>query len=204
MDVSIIIPYDRDRGFLKECIKSAEAQNFSGNYEVIVQRGNYTVGKNMNDGVMRAKGKYIKKLDEDDFLPPDSIQILYDFAEQGDYDWVWADAICFNPEGRQWVHKSRSWVTLNLLLNRNYIHGGTALYHRKTFEEQGGFDENLWTAEEYDWHLLLIQKNYERGYIPHIVYWQRIWDGSKYLNYERKKGKERVELRNIIKSRYEL
>lgn len=207
MDVSVIIPCDRDRGYLRQAVASAECQDFSGTWEVIVQQARATVGKNMNDGFKRAKGQWIKKLDEDDLLPPDSLQSLFDFATSSSLDWVYADAEYFNdfPETNEWyAHRIlKKWFTLSDLMRRNYIHGGALLYHRSTFEITGGWDEDLFTAEEYDWHLLLTAKRFERGYLPKVVYWQRMHEDSKYNYFVKEYPVERKAQRDMIVGRYE-
>ena len=74
MDVSIIIPYNEDRGYLDEAIRSAVMQDYPRNrYEIIVQEGDHFLGKNINDALRRAKGRYIKVLAEDDLLTPNCI-----------------------------------------------------------------------------------------------------------------------------------
>ena len=203
MDVSVIIPYNKNRGFLKEAIKSVESQDFNGTWEVVPYRSNKYVGYNMNRGVEKSKGTWIKKLDEDDTLPPNSLQDLFDFAQE--YDWVWADSVQYTDK-EEWIFKSGRWFDLKDLKNRNCIHGGTGLYHRRLFEETGGFDETLWTAEEYDWHLLLTSLGYDRGYLPKVVYRQKIHNLSKYFQYinDKELNKERIKLRKKILARYEI
>ena len=202
MDVSVLIPYNKDRGWLKDCIASAENQNFDGTWEVIPYESDNFVGYNMNRAFEQSTGTWIKKLDEDDLLTPNSLQDLFTFASGG-YDWVWADSIQFTDE-EEWIFRSGRWFDLKDLKKRNCIHGGSGLYHRKTFIETGGWDENLWTAEEYDWHLLLTSKDYQRGYLPKVVYRQRMHPGSKYNIIVNERNAERIKLRRQIIARYEI
>ena len=95
--VSIIIPYLKDRGWLKDAIESAEKQDFDS-FEVIIQQGDCTLGKNINDALEKAKGDWIKILAEDDLLPENSIRDLYNEAVKG-FDFVCGDAENFgDPE----------------------------------------------------------------------------------------------------------
>lgn len=203
MDISIIIPCNQDRGWLKDAVKSCEDQVFSGTHEIIIQYNDATVGKNMNDGFAKCSGQWIKKLDEDDMLPPDALQNLWDYA-QGGYDWVYGDAWQFYGSLEDHaLAKSQAWFTLPDLMQRNVLHGGALLYHRRTFEITGGWDEELETAEEYDWHLLLTAKNFQRGYIPKVVYWQRMHEGSKYNYYTANHDTARRRIREGIIRKYE-
>jgi len=204
MDVSIIIPADKDRGFLRDAIASCERQTFRGSYEIIVQMNNVTLGKNVNDGFMASTGEWIKVLAEDDLLAEDAIHNLWTFA-QGGYDWVYGDAMQFEgdiEDDKFSYHRSRPWFTLEELLKDNVMNGGAQLYKRSVFERTGGWDENLWTGEEYDWHLLLTHWNFQRGYVPKIVLFQRMHTDSKYNYFEANHGQERRNLIESIRKRY--
>ena len=148
VEVSIIIPYDKDRGYLGKAVTSAEAQDFDS-FEVIIWQGDHYLGKNINDALKKAKGEWIKILAEDDILPSNSIRDLYTKAIEG-YDWVCGDAENFgfvcDPSG---VEECKSIVTsLQEMIIKNTIHGGTTLYKKSMLFEVGGYDETLWTGEE--------------------------------------------------------
>ena len=59
--VSIIIPYKDNRGWLDKAITSVENQTYS-NIELIVSQGDNGVSKNLNKGIKKATGDYIKYL----------------------------------------------------------------------------------------------------------------------------------------------
>ena len=70
-DVSVIIPYHKDRGYLSDAIQSYENQEFTGTSELILAYGpEKTLGENLNFGVKKSKGKDIKVLHEADTLTP--------------------------------------------------------------------------------------------------------------------------------------
>ena len=134
--VSIIIAYDKDRGFLKEAIKSAENQDFD-DYEIIVHQGNYNLSKNFNDAVMKAKGNYIKLFSEDDILLPNCLKDLYEGIKG--YDFVNADAINFGSspmwlggDYQEVVHKGKL-TNLPEMLFRNCLHGSTLMWRTELF-----------------------------------------------------------------------
>jgi GT2 family glycosyltransferase len=182
IDVSVIIPYHQDRDYLFDAIESYESQNFTGTSELILSHNpTYSLGENFNAGVARAKGKYIKILPDDDLLEPNCLQDLFDAAEQTQADLVFA-------QSKDWcvMENKISYFTpivldysLENLLEENFIHGGTTLYRTDMVRELGGYDESLWTAEEYEFHLRCIAAGYKLHYTPKFVFTYRFWSGSK-------------------------
>lgn len=200
--VSIIIPYKEDRGWLRDAIVSAENQTMK--CEVIVQQGDFNKGVNINEALLRANGDWIKILDEDDLLPETAIEDLYNGTKG--FDWVCGDAENFGILNNGW-EDSPFWYgyipTLKEMLEINCIHGGTTLYSLKMLIEVGGWDESLWTAEEYDLHLKLMKSGYKLGYVPKIVYRYRIHGGNKSMNMSIvNRAKRKIYIKNTIISRY--
>ena len=179
--VSVIIPYNKDRGFLQEAIDSVHAQTYK-DWELILSYGDESLGVNMNRGVARSHGEYIKLLSEDDLLPPDSLKILAEGIVG--YDFVYANAENFGDlDGWPRFHDDKT-VTFEEMIKHNCMHGGTTLYSKEAFLAVGGYDEHLWTAEEYDLHLRLLKAGYKHRHIPAIVYKYRKHDDNKSANQE--------------------
>jgi len=65
------------------------------------------------------------------------------------------------------------------MLIRNRIHGGSTLYRTQVLFDIGGYDEFLWTGEEYDLHLRLLKAGYKHRHVPGIVYRYRIHGNNK-------------------------
>ena len=198
MDVSIIIPYNKDRGWLHEAVRSAENQEFSGTFEVIKQKGPFNSATNLNNGILKAKGKYIKKLDEDDVLPPDSIQLLYDKIIQG-YDVVCSNAMTFQGKHKK---TEKSYIPDYVWqMARDYkIHGGSTLYSKAALNKIGCFDQTLWTGEEYDLHLRLAM--FARwGYIDEVTYFYRKHENQKSMQGGFKDSQRYIDRKRFIRNR---
>ena len=174
--VSVIIPYNRDRGYLDAAIQSVHDQTYT-NWELILEHSDKFFGANLNRGVAKSKGEYIKFLAEDDLLTPDSLAILTEGIKG--YDFVYSNAENFGEIDGWERFSNDSTTTLKKMLEGNCIHGGTLLYRRDMFIEVGGYDEDLWTAEEYDFHLKLLKHGYKHRHIPGIVYRYRIHVDNK-------------------------
>ena len=183
MQVSIIIPYNIDRGFLSGAIASCENQagfRLGVDYELIVQAGDYGVSRNYNDAIRKAKGKYIKGCAEDDQLLPNCLTDLYNFAESDDYDFVCANSHNFDSDGDTFTVMSYIPETVHELACENTIHGGTILYKREALLELGKmnggwiWDENLGTAEEYELTLRMAAAGFKFGWVDSMVYRYRM------------------------------
>ena len=179
-DVSIIIPYLKDRGWLDDAIKSAKGHRFNATFDVIIWKGEKLWIKNINDAMKKTNGRWIKILDEDDLLPENSISDLFE-ASKG-FDFVCGDAENFGYVNEDW-EGFEYWEgfvpTLEQMIQRNEIHGGTLLYNKRVLLEAGGFDETLWTAEEYELNLRLLSRGYKLNHVPKVVYKYRIHKTNK-------------------------
>ena len=193
--VSIIIPYNEDRGYLQLCKESIEAQTYP-NIELIPSYSPGTCGHNFNRGLEKATGEFVKYVDEDDWLPPDSIENLV--SGIGDSPWMCANA---------WnVDKTVKNITKSVHLDFDStlkicgIQGGTTLFRTEILREIGGMDESLVVGEEWDMYLRLMLKGYLPGYVDKEVYYYRRWTGSKSVIHSRE---WRDEQKNLIRARYE-
>jgi len=210
IDVSVIIPYHQDRDYLFDAIESYEAQEFRGTSELILSHNsNFSQGQNINAGLRNVNGKYIKILHDDDLLTPNCLQDLFDKAEQEQADLVFADAHNFYSEGGS-LFETEGILTSNFnsisllnLLESNFIIGPTTLYRTEMFRNVGGFDESLWTVEEYEFHLRCLSQGYKFIYLPQVVVNYRIWPSSKSIQYRLNKSEERLKLIESIKERFQ-
>ena len=179
MKVSIIIPYNKDRGWLNEAIKSVESQKYKGEIELIMSQSNKGVSYNLNRGIERSTGDFIKYLCEDDWLPENSIADSVSKLSEG-YDFIHGNALNYfygRIETQKPRKKNPSFETM--ILN-NVIHGGTLMYKRECFNERM-FDESLDCAEEYDFNLYLLKHGHRLGYSDSYLYYYRRHDLQKSL-----------------------
>jgi glycosyltransferase involved in cell wall biosynthesis len=196
MKVSIIIPsIDGDRdGLTQQAVDSCQHQDgftLGVDYEVILEQADEPVGVNINNGVKWAKGKYIKIVGDDDILLPNCLKDLYEKAEEG-FDFVCANAINFGVNGEEDLFQSFIPETVSKLAEENTFHGGTLLYRK---EAMPLFDEDMWTAEEYEHTLRMAAMGLRFGYTDKIVYRYRLhgeqksgvyWEGDRRSKEKRK------------------
>jgi len=192
--VTIIIPYSIDRGYLNQAIESVKNQTYS-NIELLIQNDNVNVSTNINNGIRKAKGKYIKYLCEDDYLTPNSIEDSVN-AIQG-FDFIHGVANNVFPAHTQIQIPRYKQPTLNDMLFNNVIHGGTLMFKKSILDAVGGFDESLTCAEEYELNLKLLDAGYKLGYSDKILYNYRRHDQQKSLGKGINQGERAKKIQSI-------
>ena len=194
--VSVIIPYNEDRGFLSMCLESIKAQTVP--CELIEVNSPRSVACNVNRGIWLAKGEFIKVVGDDDWLPEDSIENL----EKGIGDAPWAVANAVNVVGADRAVYKPDTLDFAQQIKLNRIHNGGTIYRTEILKEIGGMDETLWTGEEYEMHLRLYSLGYLPKYIDKEVYYYRIHSGQKSTTLRRDNRKKRANEIARIQSLY--
>jgi GT2 family glycosyltransferase len=199
--VSIIIPYVKDRGYLREAIMSVECQDYKGEIELILSQSNNGVSHNINRGVERATGKFIKYLCDDDKLTVNSIS--QSVQAMHNKDFIHGNAVNFWENGQRSIHvPSVTTPSTRQMIHHNHIHGGTLMYRRDVFERFGMFDEKLTTGEEYEFNLRLLSMGAKLGYCDSFLYLYRRHMKQKSLGGDTNQF-ERQKLIETIKRHYE-
>jgi glycosyltransferase involved in cell wall biosynthesis len=191
--VSVIVPYNKNRGWLYDCIWSIVTQDYAGEIEVLLSKSNDRVGTNINRAVEKATGEYIKFIPEDDMLTPNCIR--ESVAGIGQFDVIHGNAY-FIENGsivRISIPQKKSFG-LDDMLSKNYVHGGTLFFKRDVLLNEP-FDESLWTAEEYELNLRLLKKGFTFGYVDAFMTYNRLHGlqksiGNKAIEYQRTRMKE--------------
>lgn len=200
MKVSVIIFYNKDRGWLKDAIESVKTQDYKGEIELIqVFDPKGSAAQNLNAGIEAATGDYIKYLGEDDQLTPNCISDSVKTIEKG-FDFIHGNAIT------DWGNKKIPYMppiktpTLKELVNQSFIHGAT-LFYRADILKKYMIDETLDCAEEYDLNMKLLKNGHKIGYCDSFLCLYRRHDNQKSLG----KGVDqtaRTKRIKAIKDRY--
>lgn len=196
--VSVIIPYRDDRGWLEDAIQSVREQTYP-HWQLVLVKGDRSCAENMNVGLEMSKGKYIKKLDEDDLLLPNCLEDSVR-AIRG-HHWLYANAINWDMQENTRISYGYGPTTLKEMLEKNRIHGGTTFYRKDVLVAVGGYDERLLTGEEYDINLSLMACGFDGVYLDKDVYVYRIHGRNKSIVRDMC-GIQRSELIQQIKDKY--
>jgi GT2 family glycosyltransferase len=194
--LTVIIPYNKDRGFLSKAIESVQSQTVE--VDLILSHSPATCAVNLANGLEQVKTEFYAILAEDDWLD-------HRFAEKmlkgiGEADLIYCNAFQYNGEKRS-VYRTH-YSGFNNLINANHLHAGAIIYRTQSVRDVGGYDESLTRAEEYDLHLrmsklgckfVILNPNFE-------LYNYRIHGNNKSM--VKRERSERIAYVNQIKQKY--
>lgn len=184
--VSVILFYNKDRGYLKEAIHSVENQTYP-KVELIISHSDGSSSYNINQGLKKAKGDYIRLMCEDNKLTNHCIEKSVEVLK--DFDFIHGKAVNFWDDGRQTVYEPNPHIpTLDEMLERNRIHGGTVMWKRECFD-LFKFDETIGFAEEYKFNLQLLAAGKKLGYVDSVL--------QHYRQHSEQKCAARGSMRNL-------
>lgn len=167
-NVTVIIPYNKDRGWLKEAVESVP-----NDVQLILSQGEGNWPQNFNKALHQAEGAYIKYLHEDDILSPNCIRDSVKAIEDQGVDFVHGNAIQLSMRtGNKIPFKPTiTHPTFQNLLTKNVIHSATLMYRREVFQKVGLFNEdNKYKAfEEYEFNLRCLQAGMRIGYCDSVL-----------------------------------
>ena len=197
--VTVIIPYNRDRGFLQDAINSVPKD-----VQLLLSKGDGYWTQNFNKALKDATGDFIKYLHEDDLLTPNCIEDSVNAIETQGVDFIHGNAIEFYMDRKRKRH-FRPYIkipTVEDLLNKNKIHSATLMYRREVFDKLGGFDERIGrgVSEEYEFNLRCLKAGMKIGYCDSIL--------ARYRRHPNQKIKTtnketKFEERELVKAMYQ-
>ncbi len=170
----------------------------------------------LNQAIQASNSKYIAILDDDDTWHKDRLKLGLEAIEShGAKASVVPMEIVFEElDNSVIVERSRmphpeSWsgeISLYKQCHRNFLSNGALMYERSIYEELGGYDETLLTAEDWDFGIRLMLKHDVEQVIsenPLVYYHQRPNVKSGETGNSVHAGvREQERTINIIRNRY--
>ena len=167
-EVTVIIPYNKDRGWLNDAVASVP-----DSVQLILSQGEGNWPQNFNKVLNQAEGAFIKYLHEDDRLTPNCIEDSVKAIKEQNVDFIHGHAIQHSEKtGNDIVWRSKVPLpTLQQLLLKNTIHSATVMYRREVFEKVGRFNETdlVKSFEEYEFNIRCLQMGMKLGHCPTIL-----------------------------------
>lgn len=212
VDVSVVITNHNNSAYIGRAIRSCLKQSLpKEKYEVIVVDDastdqsndvihtfgdrvihipldrNVGVAEASNEGIRRAVGTFVVRVDSDDFISEHSLLFLSEILlNNPDIGFVYSDHIRVDKEER---HLERVDLTT---LDRLYRHGAGVMFRKSYLEAIGLYDKNLRNAEDYDLLRRYI-KNFNGYHLRLPLYRYRIHDSNMTRDEAgRKEAEERV------------
>ena len=195
--VSVIMPTYNRGAEIKESIQSVLNQSFKDFELIIVNDGGsdgvkdivasfcsekikyFKLDRNkglagaLNEGILRAEGKYIAYLDDDDIYYPNHLETLIGFIEKHPgCDFIYSNAWWCSGEikGEAFVEKSRKLLDRrpdrfdrDLLFWINYISTLNVLHKKECFKKSGLFNEDLKVVMDWElWLRFALEHNFNQ------------------------------------------
>lgn len=138
---------------------------FKDEIQLIINDQNRGVAFSSNAGLGRSSGKYVIRVDADDYISNLSLEILSQILDNNqDFDYVYADHYRVDTRGFK-IEKVKL-DTQDAL----YKHGAGILMRTSVLRAIGGYDEVLRNCEDFDL-IVRLQKSGSKGYyIPLPLY----------------------------------
>ncbi len=210
--VTIIIGHNNNPSrvdFFKKAKESVYNQNYSGEIELIDVGTDNSIAVNLNKGLARATGEYVKYLSDDDELTYNCVSDCVTALNNG-ADFIHGNAITLRGSmvSRQCPPIQFHEMTTEQMNKHhsNPIHGGTTMFRLsdlKSIALPNGdiFDTSLDCAEEMDVYYRLWKVGKKLSYVNSDLYIYRRHDGQKSLGKDVDQS-ERFKRIQAIKDRY--
>jgi glycosyltransferase involved in cell wall biosynthesis len=217
--VSVVMPAYNDEKYIADAIKSVLAQTY-GNFElVIINDGStdrtddiiYSLGNEKiryfyqenrglaathNEGLRRAFGSLLIKLDSDDMMTPDFIERhVEEFARCPDADLIYCDDRLIRENGDPIrVIKRSEYADRKLLIRDLFCNGFPVIPFRtcirkRVFEKIGLFNEELRMAEDYDMMRRFVKAGLKAHHLREALYLRRMAEDSLSRRYTEEKAR---------------
>mgnify|MGYP006134040981 CR=1 FL=1 len=134
-------------------------EKFSKNKKVkIIYQKNKGLVISNNIAIKASQGKYITRLDADDWLHPNFLQIMIDEAEKNkNCAMIFCDYFIVNQKG-QVIDQFYRHEVKKMKLKNQPAHGACSLLNVKVLKEIGGYDEQFSCQDGVDLWLSLIKR----------------------------------------------
>ena len=222
--VSIIVPVYKTEPYLRECLDSILNQTFK-DYEVIcindgspdnsveilkeycIKHNNFSyfsqcnqgLAASRNNGIKRAKGKYIFPLDSDDVLDKDCLLHLVNSLSSNECDIATPVIVKFFPDGHLYNFLGAEPTPCNMSQYSNHI-VCSSLFPKEFIDNYGGYDENNFEhgAEDYDLWLRFIDQGKKIKRVKSALFFYRQKEFSQSMGQQFLKNKEVILKTNQI------
>lgn len=169
----IIINDNPDRDELRAILKRYSESD--GRIRIIENEQNIGLAKSLNEGLKKAKGKYIARMDSDDISLPERLEMQHRFLEKHtDIFLTGCSAQIMDRNGK--LREKAIKEGLHEDIVKAMLAGKLAFYHPTIMFRNEGFlyREKLDGVEDYDLYLGLLHNGKKFGNIQETVFCYRM------------------------------
>ena len=209
--IELIISDDNSKDKTVEICKNwlKENKDFFIETQIISSSKNEGVVKNINKGLEKVKGEYIKIVAGDDILKEDGIENFINYTKKNPE----AEIIFSKVERFKEVNEKIKKIDilpdetdekffdfqpkkqLKILLEGNFLMAPGIFFKKSLFEKYGYFDERFKMVEDYPYWIKLLKENVKFYYMPKITVYYRQSETSVSANLKRSCNKNMFEFK---------
>lgn len=170
-DIEIIICDDGSTDNTLQYIK--EITEKDERVKVMSNKSNMGLAYTLNKCIKEAKGKYIARMDIDDYSESNRLekQIMF-LEENNEYSVVGCNALLFDKNGTWGKRNKPEYIKKEHFLFNNPIMHPTVMVRKKDIEEVSGYDEDRkkLLLEDYDLWMRMFKKGFKMYNIQEYLY----------------------------------
>ncbi len=223
--ISFIVPTHNYGFYLKKCINSILSNDNKLIKEIIIvndastdntkviyiknfkkikkikyfEKNFYSLSKSTNFGIKKSTGKWISKIDADDWVSNNFAKTYINFLKKKKLDFIYSNLILFHQRFKTYKIKNQQVSGLKRLFK--YPVGSGTLFKKKIWKKIKGFNEKIYYQDDYDFWLKINNLKYIKiGYINKQLYYYRFHKSNMSKNFLKKNiTKILILIRNIFK-----
>ncbi|MDD3312394.1 glycosyltransferase [Pseudodesulfovibrio sp.] len=189
-DLEIIVVDDGSDDGSREYLRM-----FGDRVVLVLHDRNMGVAQASNSGLARATGRYVMRVDSDDFLNRYAVHTLAGILDENPaIDFAYCDLLKVDVNGFPIARIDRG-DPENL-----FDYGAGILFRREVIEQAGGYDPSLPNSEDYDL-LLQVCRDHKGFHLPLAYYRYYMHGDNLSQNGLREKFKQMVNERHGIQNR---
>lgn len=147
--------------------------------KLIINKSNFGLPKSLNIALKNSTGKYIARMDADDISKPNRLERQLQFLIENNYDMCGCFVSCFiEAEDFQYIKFPIEFKNVKKLVYlKNCISHPTYFLKKEVYDQLGGY-HNIFSCEDYDFLLRVIDRGFVVGNVPEFLLRYRISPNS--------------------------
>lgn len=183
---------DKDREIIVVDDGSTDTtKNIIGKYKklvkLILHKKNKRVPAALNSALSIAQGRYVVRLDDDDYFAPDLVKIEADLLDRNsDIDFLYCDYYLVNEKGETTGEIELPEYSASVIHNHYLVAVGTMI-RKKVFDEIGLFDEKIHHQEMYDFYIRAVKRGLKGVHLGEKLFYYTRRPGQVTADFEKLK-----------------